>query len=214
MTYEVVTSISREKERVRRYSSDDPLAPGERAPDGWPLLARSRASKGREARPGLPRVLAKPARYRLRLRHPDGHEELGAMRRLRSGSPDGWVTHSRRSRKDSRSAGRWSTSSLSATSAASRFSTYVAERDYAEAEGSSPTMSSSTRSTVRRRGGCRRTPTRRSQRLPREGLDVELVALDPGEEPDWAGVRAVYRLARSSSRSRTTSSSSVASTST
>ena len=32
------------------------------------------------------RVVAKPARYRLRLRHPDEREEVGAFRRMR---PDG-----------------------------------------------------------------------------------------------------------------------------
>src|SRR5687768_5435045 len=30
---------------------------------------------------------AKPARYRLRLRHPDGREEVGAFRRFRSDGP-------------------------------------------------------------------------------------------------------------------------------
>jgi hypothetical protein len=33
------------------------------------------------------RVELRPARYRLRLRHPDGREELGAVRRYRADAP-------------------------------------------------------------------------------------------------------------------------------
>ncbi len=32
-------------------------------------------------------IAAKAARYRLTLRHPDGHEEVGALRRYRSDAP-------------------------------------------------------------------------------------------------------------------------------
>jgi hypothetical protein len=36
---------------------------------------------------GKERVIATPARYRVRLRHPDGREELGAFRRFRADGP-------------------------------------------------------------------------------------------------------------------------------
>src|SRR5437762_1570900 len=58
-----------------------------------PRATRSRAarvrstSSSRSTTGERPRAFAKPARYRLRLRHPDGREELGAMRRFRPDSP-------------------------------------------------------------------------------------------------------------------------------
>ena len=85
-TYEVVTQAPGGKARIHRYASDEPLGAGEVLRLGgrfW--LIQSIAEPQGET--GLPQVLAKPARYRIRLRHSDDREELGALRRIRPGSP-------------------------------------------------------------------------------------------------------------------------------
>ena len=79
--YEVVTSARAGKERVHPYTSEEALRPGDvlrlQGRD-WLLVT---VEDGEPAR-----ALAKPARYRLRLQHPDGREEFGGFRRYR---PDG-----------------------------------------------------------------------------------------------------------------------------
>ncbi len=81
MKYEVVTSGPTARERVHGYSSADPLDVG----DVLRLAGRDwLVSDLEDGDP--PRLAARPARYRLRLRRPDGYEEVGAMRRYR---PDG-----------------------------------------------------------------------------------------------------------------------------
>ena len=86
VNYELVTHSPSGTERAQEYAAEEPLAPGE------VLQLRGRfwlveSVDEPEGEDGLPRAIAKPARYRIRLRHPDEREELGALRRFRPGSP-------------------------------------------------------------------------------------------------------------------------------
>src|SRR2546427_13234804 len=78
-TYRVLTVKRPGAERAYEYATDDQLGPGAVLRlKGRDWLIDSLDDEGR--------LVAKPARYRLRLVHPDGREELGAFRRYR---PDG-----------------------------------------------------------------------------------------------------------------------------
>jgi len=78
--YLVVTRRRTGKERVHEFASEDQLEPGDvlRLDGRYWLIAS--IETGDDA---PPRVVAVPARYRLRLRHPEGREELGGLRRFR-----------------------------------------------------------------------------------------------------------------------------------
>src|SRR5213082_727460 len=79
VTYELVHVSRSGRERVHPYTSEEPLQPGSLVHyEGRDWLA--------ETVDGT-RVTLKPARYRLKLRHPDGREELGALRRYRPDAP-------------------------------------------------------------------------------------------------------------------------------
>ena len=82
--YLVVTRRRTGKERVHEFASEDQLEPGDvlRLDGRYWLIAS--IETGDDA---PPRVVAVPARYRLRLRHPDGREELGGLRRFRPDPP-------------------------------------------------------------------------------------------------------------------------------
>ena len=86
VNYELVTRSPGGKERAHEYASGDPLNPGEalQLRGRFWLVERVEKPDG-ESR--LATAIAKPARYRLHLRHPDDREELGAVRRFRPGSP-------------------------------------------------------------------------------------------------------------------------------
>jgi hypothetical protein len=82
--YLVVTRRRTGKERVHEFASEDQLEPGDvLRPDGRYWLIAS-IGTGDDA---PPRVVGVPARYRLRLRHPDGREELGGLRRFPPNPP-------------------------------------------------------------------------------------------------------------------------------
>jgi hypothetical protein len=61
----------------------------------------------------------------------------------------------------------------------------VAERDYAEAEGELPDHELEHALAARREEGLSSASAAALSQAAARGLDVELVALDPGEEPDW-----------------------------
>jgi hypothetical protein len=61
----------------------------------------------------------------------------------------------------------------------------IAERDYAEAEGELPDHELEHALERERDEGLPSGAETTIARAVEEGLDVELVALDPGEEPDW-----------------------------
>src|SRR5918999_2553705 len=84
--YEVVTVNRAGDRRVHRYTTELDLEPGEVLRlDGrsW-LVARLVQAESSDVEG---RAEASPARYRLRLRHPDGREEAGAFRRYRVDAP-------------------------------------------------------------------------------------------------------------------------------
>src|SRR4029077_5858928 len=86
VTYELVTRSPGGKDRAQEYASGDSLSPG----DALQLRGRFwlvESVDEPDGESGLTRAIAKPARYRLHLRHPDEREELGAVRRFRPGSP-------------------------------------------------------------------------------------------------------------------------------
>ena len=73
--YLVVTRRRTGKERVHEFASEAQLEPGDVLRlDGLWLVASIEAGQDAPAR-----AVAVPARYRLRLRHPDGREELGGL---------------------------------------------------------------------------------------------------------------------------------------
>jgi len=183
LTYELVLRTPTGKERVQEYASDEPLAPGEVVQlRGRFWLVESLDES--EAESGLPRTIAKPARYRLRLRHPDEREELGAFRRFRPGSPRlghafttleagqpiSWQVVEEQLRRDDDG---------------EPFLDLIAERDYAEVEGDLPDHELEHALERERDEGLPAGAEATSARAAEQGLDVELVALEPGEEPDW-----------------------------
>ena len=115
--YLVVTRRRTGKERVHECVRGAARAGDVLRLDGryW-LVASIEAGQDAPAR-----AVAVPARYRLRLRHPDGREELGGLRRFRPTLP-GSAIASRLSKTGSPSLGRSSISSWSRTSRASRTS--------------------------------------------------------------------------------------------
>jgi hypothetical protein len=183
VSYELVTRSPSGKEAVHRYASDDPLGPGEVLQLGgrfW--LVESIAEPDGESE--LPRAIAKPARYRLRLRHPDEREELGALRRFRPGSPR--LGHALTTLEAGQPIS-WQVveEQLARDDGGEPYLDLIAERDYAEAEGGLPDHELEHTLEREREEDLPPGPETAIARAAEEGLDLELVALDPGEEPDW-----------------------------
>ena len=183
LKYELVTRSPDGRERVHEYASNDLLTPGE------VLQLRGRfwlveSVDEPDGDNGLPRAIAKPARYRLRLRHPDEREELGALRRFRPGSPR--LGHAFTTIEVGQPIS-WQVmdEQLAYDEAGEPFLDLVAERDYAEAEGDIPDHELEHTLERERDEGLPAAAEATIARAAEQGLDLELVALDPGEEPDW-----------------------------
>jgi hypothetical protein len=183
MTYELVTRLPSGKERVQSYASDDLLAAGDALRLGGRFWLVESVDEVERAS-GYPRAIAKPARYRLRLRHPDEHEELGALRRFRSGAPR--VGHAFTTIEGGQPIS-WQVvrEELARDEGGEPFLDLIAERDYAEVEGDVPNHELEHALERRRDEGLPPGAEAAIARAAEEGLDLELVALDPGEEPDW-----------------------------
>jgi hypothetical protein len=164
--------------RSHAYASDDPLGPGDvlRLEGRFWLVAES----------DPPRLMAVPARYRIRLRHPDGHEELGAIRRYRPGAPQ--VGHTFTTIEDGQPVA-WEVeeANVARDDGGEPYLDLVAERDYDEAEALPDHE-------------LEHALEARDEDLPDEasavlanaaekGLAVELAALEPGDRPDWDAAR-------------------------
>jgi hypothetical protein len=177
LQYEVVAHTRAGTERAHRYGSDEPLRPGQ------VLRLEGRYWLVETVDPGEPaRVLAKPARYRIRLRHPDGREELGAFRRYRPDAPR--VGHTFTTLEDGQPAS-WEVvdERLARDDEGAPYHDFVAERDYGEPDtladhelehamaGDDDTLPEAASATL--------------TAAESAGLSVELVALEPGELPDW-----------------------------
>jgi len=183
VTYEVVTRLASGKERVHQYASADPLRAGQvlRLGGRFWLVESVEEPQGETE---LPHALAKPARYRIRLRHPDDREELGALRRIRPGSPR--LGHAFTTLEDGQPIS-WQVADeqLARDEGGEPFLDLLAERDYAEADGELPDHELEHALAVPGEEGLSPAAAALSQAAA-QGLDVELVALDPGEEPDWS----------------------------
>ena len=180
--YEVVT-ISRDgSERVHEYASEDELAAG----DVLLLRGRSwlieRIEPSAKSRPA--RAFAKPAMYRLTLRHPDGHEEVGAFRRYR---PDGPRLGHLFTTVMEEQPVSWEVVAAQLEYAAEGvpYLELIAERTYDEAEGALPDHE--LEHTLARQLADEPPDEAVAMlgRAEQAGLAVELVSLDAGEEPAW-----------------------------
>ena len=180
--YEVVTQARSGAERRHEYATDEELGPGSVLYlDGrsW-LVERLEATQA----DGPPRAIARPGRYRVRLVHPDGREEPGAIRRQRPDAPT--IGHSFATTQDGQPV-TWEIvgQELAFDDQGDPFLDLRAERDYTELDGDVPyhelEHARATEPSV---------PEQLFARAAERGLSVELVSLEPGVEPDWneAGV--------------------------
>jgi hypothetical protein len=173
--YDVVAHNRAGTERVHSYASDGPLEPGDVirvAGRDW-LVEETEDS----------RAIAKPARYRVVLRHPDDREEDGAFRRWRSDVPR--AGHSFATYEEGQPVS-WEVieERLALDEQGEPYVELVAQRDYGELEGDVPDHElehAVAREEDELPEGARAAVARAGQ----AGLSVELVALEPGEEPDW-----------------------------
>jgi hypothetical protein len=180
--YELVTRPRAGNERVRPYVSDEPLEPGSVVQLGgrfWLVETVEPTGDG-----SAERAVAEPARYRLRLQHPDGREELGAFRRFRSGSPH--VGHGFTTLEDG-SPISWEVmdEQLARDEAGEPFLDLIAERDYGEADGELPNHELEHALDTVDDDGLPLQAEAAIAQASEQGLEIELVALEPGEAPDW-----------------------------
>jgi hypothetical protein len=173
--YDVVAHHRNGREHVVPYVSEDPLEVGAvlRLEGRYWLI---------ESIDGA-RAVARPARYRLTLRHPDGREEVGAFRRFRPGSPR--LGHSLATIEDGQAV-NWQVvdQRLARDENGEPYVELIAERDFSEVEE----LSDHELEHAFARREEEELPEAAAATFARAeavGLSVELVALEPGEEPDW-----------------------------
>jgi hypothetical protein len=123
--YDVVAHHRNGREHVVPYVSEDPLEVGAvlRLEGRYWLIESIDGS----------RAQARPARYRLTLRHPDGREEVGAFRRFRPDSPQ--VGHSLATIEDGEAV-NWQVvdQRLARDDDGEPYVELIAERDFSEVE--------------------------------------------------------------------------------
>ena len=175
-SYELVHVTRSGAERVHPYTSEDPLAPGS-------VVHYEERDWLVESVDGT-RVTLKPARYRLKLRHPDGHEELGAPRRYRPDAPR--VGHTFSTLEDGVPAS-WQVADerLARDEQGEPYLELTAERDYSE-QDDAPTLPEHELEHAFAREDDSSAAAATLARADEAGLYVELVALEPGEAPNWA----------------------------
>jgi hypothetical protein len=180
--YEIVTHDRAGRERVHRYTSDTLLRAGDvvRLAGRYWLLVHVEAGGGRD------RAVARPARYRLTLVHPDGHEEQGAFRRYRPDAPR--LGHSFSTIEGGQPAS-WHVAEerVAYDAQGEPYLELLAERDYGEVEGLPDHELEHSLSALDR--DSENGASELLARAVREGLSVELVALDRGARPDWDEAR-------------------------
>jgi hypothetical protein len=180
--YELVTINRAGIERRHQYTTAEELSPGDVAlSEGrhW-LVERIEPSTGDSPA----RALAKPARYRLLLRHPNGRVETGAFRRYRPDAPTLGHTFSTLENGQLVSWGVVDRQ-LARDGEGDPYVEIVAERDYSELE-ELPDHELEHALTRRSWDDLPEAAEATFARAEQSGLAVELVALDPGEAPDWA----------------------------
>jgi hypothetical protein len=176
--YEIVTANRLGNEHVRPYTSDTELSPGDVIRLGgrdW-LVERIDADR---------RVVARPARYRLSLRHPSGRLELGAFRRWRDDAPR--LGHSFTTIEDGDPAS-WEVVDvqLARDDDGEPYLELIAERDFLELDELPDVPDHELEHALAREDDELPDAAPAALGLAREaGLSVELVALEPGAAPDW-----------------------------
>jgi hypothetical protein len=180
--YLIATRSRTGKERVHEFASEDQLEPGDVLRLGGRYWLIASIETGRDA---SPRAVAVPARYRLRLRHPDGREELGGLRRFRPDAPR--LGHSFTTLEDGQPVS-WEVvdQQVEQDEQGEPYLGFIAERDFAEVEA---LPSHELEHTLARSRENDLPPSAKAafERAEQTGLSIELVALEPGEEPDWEG---------------------------
>jgi hypothetical protein len=128
-------------------------------------------------------VVARPARYRIRMQHPDGREELGAVRRFRPDAPR--LGHAFTTVEDGRPES-WEVvdERLARDEQGEPYLELVATRDFAEAEEQLPDHELE-HALARSLESLPPEAAETFARAGEAGLALELVALEPGEAPDW-----------------------------
>jgi hypothetical protein len=173
--YDVVTHHRSGREHVVQYTSEDPLEAGAvlRLEGRYWLIESIDDSRAR----------AQAARYRMTLRHPDGREEVGAFRRFRPGSPG--LGHSLATIEDGQAA-NWQVvdQRVAHDENGGPYLELVAERDFSEVEELSDHELEHAFA-QREEEELPEGAAAAFARAEAAGLSVELVALEPGEEPDW-----------------------------
>jgi hypothetical protein len=179
--YEIVTVNRTGIERRHQYATGDELAPGDVVMlEGrhW-LIERMETPNA-----GMPaRAFAKPARYRLLLRHPSGRVEAGAFRRYRPDAPG--LGHAFSTLEDGQPVS-WEVvdRQLTRDAEGEPHVELLAERDYRELE-ELPDHELE-HALAARESDLPPAAEAMFARAEEAGDYVELVALDPGEAPDWA----------------------------
>ena len=179
-TYELVHRTRSGSERVHPFASEDELQAGSVVHyEGRYWLVESLDGT---------RATLKPGRYRLRLRHPDGREELGAMRRYRPDAPR--VGHTFSTVEDGAPAS-WQVADerLARDEQGEPYLELTAERDFSE-QDEAPTLPEHELEHAFAREDDSSAAAAAFTRADEAGLYVELMALEPGEVPDWAEAEA------------------------
>ncbi len=174
-SYSLVTQNRAGHEHTRPYTSEGELAPGSVVSlDGrfW-LVDRVDGTTAH----------ARPARYRLTLRHPDGLLEEGAFRRYRSDAPR--VGHQLSTLEDGAPI-TWAVvdQRLESDDAGEPFLDLVAERDYDESESLPDHQLEHALDRDEDDTGAAVVA-----RATEAGLAIELVGLEAGQAPDWDEAR-------------------------
>lgn len=179
--YQVKVQRRSGQEHVREYESEEPLAAGDviRLQGRYWLLQD--VEPGGEQAPAA--ALAKPARYRLRLHHPDGREEFGGFRRFRADAPRLGHAFTTQENGDQVS---WAVvdEQLALDSEGEPYLELVAERDFSEAE-ELPDHELEHTLTRPEDESLPAAAEAAIANAASTGLAIELVALEPGEPADW-----------------------------
>jgi hypothetical protein len=178
--YDVVMQRRTGKERVHAFASDDQLVPGDvvRLDGRFWLIASIEPAEEAAAR-----ALAEPARYRVKLQHPDGREEIGAFRRFRSGAPG--LGHAFTTIEHGLPVS-WQVvdEQLARDENGEPYLELTAERNYEDVE-TLPDHELEHTLAVEQEEELPASAVAAFSRAEQAGLSIELVALEPGEEPDW-----------------------------
>jgi hypothetical protein len=174
--YTVVTRRRTGSERVHEFASESSLQLGDvlRLDGRYWLIAELDEEEAR--------ALSEPARYRLLLRHPDGREEVGGLRRFRPDAPR--LGHSFTTLEDGQPVSWEVVDSQLERDDQGAFLEFAAVRDFAEVE---ELPDHELEHTLARSLDDELPESARAafERAEQRGLSIELVALEPGEEPDW-----------------------------